>query len=377
MGPARSEPRAGTIVGGRDTAGDLARRLGMIALPKALFARFVVVSGSFVVLGAAACSPRTTSPDGSPTFGPAQAPASAAVASGVYGPPSEADLAKLTRLQREVTQHAGTEPPFQNAYWDNHAVGLYVDVVTGEPLFSSRDKFESGTGWPSFTRPIEARRVVTTVDASHGMTRTEVRSAGGRSHLGHVFEDGPAPTGLRYCINSASLRFVPFAELEAAGYGAYRARFLGEGGEPPPAAKTNACTLPAPGQKAGCSATLAVASFGGPCVATARDRMDRTKGVLDTSLGTEGAGGAPVVKVVFDPRETTYETVVTAFLTSGDVPPGSTVLAADATEEAKARALLGPSKHAVEVRRSTAFHVPTGAPEGGSSMAAAKCAPVR
>ena len=105
--------------------------------------------------------------------------------------------------------------------------------------------------------------------------------------------------------------------------------------------------------------------------------MDHTKGVLDTSLGTEGAGGAPVVKVVFDPRETTYDAVVAAFLTSGDVPPGSTVLAADATEEAKARALLGPSKHAVEVRRSTAFHVPMGAAEGGSSMAAARCAPVR
>jgi peptide methionine sulfoxide reductase msrA/msrB len=349
----------------------------MMAAPKARFARFLLASGSFVVLGAAACAPRGAQPEGPTATGPSQAPASAPAPSGVYGPPTEADLAKLTRLQREVTQHAGTEPPFQNAYWDNHAVGLYVDVVTGEPLFSSRDKFESGTGWPSFTRPIEAGRVLTAVDASHGMTRTEVRSSGGRSHLGHVFEDGPAPTGLRYCINSASLRFVPFAELEAAGYGAYRARFLATNGTPPPAAKNNACTLPAPGQKAGCSSTLAVASFAGPCVASTRDRLDHTKGVLDTSLGTEGAGGVPVVKVVFDPRETRYEAIVDAFLADGDVPAGSAVLAADAEQEGKARASIGRSKLAVDVRRSTAFHVPTNVAEGGSTMASAKCAPAR
>ena len=194
---------------------------------------------------------------------------------GAYGPPTAAQLAKLSTLERRVTQEADTEPAFQNSFWDNHAVGLYVDVVNGEPLFSSQDKFESGTGWPSFTRPVEASHVLSTKDETHGMVRTEVRSAGGRSHLGHLFEDGPAPTGLRYCINSASLRFVPFADLEKEGYGAYRARFLSATGTPPPAATNNACAFPQPGEKAGCSATLAVALFAGPCVARSRDMVQQ------------------------------------------------------------------------------------------------------
>jgi len=136
--------------------------------------------------------------------------------------PPEAVLRKeLTDLQYEVTQRDGTEPPFHNAYWNQHAAGLYVDVVTGEPLFSSIDKFDSGTGWPSFTRPIAAGAVVERGDATHGMDRTEVRSRLGASHLGHVFDDGPAPTGLRYCINSAALRFVPVDQLVAQGYAAF------------------------------------------------------------------------------------------------------------------------------------------------------------
>jgi peptide-methionine (R)-S-oxide reductase len=135
-------------------------------------------------------------------------------------------IQKLTPEQFRVTQQNGTERPFQNEFWNNHQEGLYVDVVSGEPLFTSRDKFDSGCGWPSFTKPVEPGNVLEKSDTSHGMLRTEVRSAHGDSHLGHVFPDGPrAAGGLRYCINSASLRFIPVEELESAGYGQYRKLF--------------------------------------------------------------------------------------------------------------------------------------------------------
>ncbi len=242
----------------------------------------------------------------------------------------------LTPMQYEVTQKDATEPPFHNTYWNNHTAGLYVDVATGEPLFSSTDKFDSGTGWPSFTRPVEPSRVMDRPDRSIGMLRAEVRSKGGSSHLGHVFDDGPGPTGLRYCINSAAIRLVPVDKLEAEGYGEYRGLFDGgkaanQPGVPkeatagiksatvPPAA--NACARPGAGEKPGCETTLETAVLAGGCFWGMEEILRKIPGVVQTEVGYAGGttraptysdvstgatGHAEAVRVVFDPKKLSY-----------------------------------------------------------------------
>jgi peptide methionine sulfoxide reductase msrA/msrB len=239
-------------------------------------------------------------------------------------PPVEQLRKSLTGVQFQVTQNAATEPPFDNAFWDNHQPGLYVDVVTGEPLFSSTDKFDSGTGWPSFTRPVEKGRVVDEDDRTHGMIRTEVRSVAGSSHLGHVFDDGPAPTGLRYCINSASLRFIPVDKLEAEGYGAYLPLFgkAAHASAAPATPDPNSCTRPAAGGKPGCTPTLETAILAGGCFWGMEEIIRQVPGVIETQVGYTGGktahptyedvhtgatGHAEAIRVVFDPAKVSYD----------------------------------------------------------------------
>ena len=229
-------------------------------------------------------------------------------------PTDDAALKKLlTPEQYRVMRENGTEAPFLNSLWNNHKPGIYVDRISGEPLFASIDKFDSGTGWPSFLKPLDKKNIVEKSDASHGMARVEVRSKQGNSHLGHVFSDGPQPTGLRYCINSAALEFIPVENLEKQGYGKYLPLFSGKAATP--------------------ASESQIATFGAGCFWGVECAFRKIPGVLKTTVGYTGGhtkdptyeqvcshttGHAEAVQLEFDPAQVSYKKLLAAFWSMHD-----------------------------------------------------------
>jgi peptide methionine sulfoxide reductase msrA/msrB len=298
------------------------------------------LAGSF-----ACCTPASESPAAAQTQ-----PLSTMASSEPSASVDKSELrSRLTPLQYRVTQQCGTEPAFTGAYWDNHEPGIYVDVVDATPLFSSIDKFDSGSGWPSFTKPLADESVKELADDTHGMQRVEIRSSKADSHLGHVFDDGPQPTGMRYCINSAALRFVPVDRLEAEGLG----RFLPLFGKQPSA--------PAK------SATLETAVLAGGCFWGMEELLRKIPGVLETECGYTGghvqnpkyddthdskSGHAEAVRVMFDPSKLAYGELLAWFFRMHDPTTKnrqgndvgtqyrSTIFYADETQKAAAQQAL-------------------------------------